>query len=53
MLHIGYLIILDGQSMKKVSFGNFALLSNRGRKAAEASCALDPSGAPPQETQIP
>ena len=23
MLHIGYLIILDGQSIKKISFGKF------------------------------
>ena len=23
MLHMGYLIILDGQSIKKISFGNF------------------------------
>ena len=23
MLYIGYLIILDGQSIKKISFGNF------------------------------
>ena len=27
MLYIGYLIILDGQSIKKTSFGNFHFLA--------------------------
>ena len=34
MLYIGYLIILDCQSIKKIIFGNFHFLSCRGRKTA-------------------
>ena len=34
MLYIGYLIILDGQSMKKNQFRKFPFLSYRGRKTA-------------------
>ena len=34
MLYIRYLIILDGQSIKKISFGKFPFLSCRGRKTA-------------------
>ena len=53
MLYIGYLIILDGQSIKKISFGKFPFLSCCGGKTASAGCALDPLGAtPPPNTQI-
>ena len=48
MLCIGYLIILDGQSIKKISFGKFPFLSCQGWKTASAGCALDPFGDPPQ-----
>ena len=47
MLYIGYLIILDGQSIKKNQFQKVPFLSCRGRKTAEASYALGPLGALP------
>ena len=50
MLYIGYLIILDGQKIKKISFGKFPFLSCRGWKIASAGCALDPLGGPPPKT---
>ena len=34
MLYIRYLIILDGQSIKNISFGKFPFLSCRGAKTA-------------------
>ena len=52
MLYIGYLIILDGQSIKKNQFRKFPFLSCCGGKSASAGCALDPLGAPPPHTQI-
>ena len=47
MLYIGYLIILDGQSIIKMSFGKFAFLSFRGAKTALAGCAPNPLEPPP------
>ena len=32
MLRMGYLIILDGQSIKKISFGNFHFCAAEARK---------------------
>ena len=49
MLYTGYLIILDGQSIQKISFGKFPFLSCRGWKTAQAGCALDPLGGPPPQ----
>ena len=47
MLYIGYLIILNGHNIKKISFGNFdfGLLSTE--NCITRLCALDPLGAPP------
>ena len=52
MLHIGYLIILDGQSIKKISFGKFPFLSCRGlpENCISRLCALDPLVPPPPHT---
>ena len=47
MLYIGYLITLDGQNIKIISFGKFPFLTCRGWKIAPADCALDPLGPPP------
>ena len=52
MLYIGYLIILDGQSIKKNQFRKVPFLSCRGGKTAKAGCALHPLGDPPPNTQI-
>ena len=51
MLYIGYLIILDCQSIKKKQFQKFPILSRRGRKIAQAGCAPAPLGAPPPPPQ--
>ena len=38
MLYIGYLIILDGQSIKKISFENSHFLAPEAGKLHEAAC---------------
>ena len=50
MLYIGYLIIVDGQSIKKISFENFHFSAAEGEKLHQAGYALDPLGAPPPPT---
>ena len=44
MLYIGYLIILDCQSIKKIGFGKFHFSA---AEAIKLGCALDPLGPPP------
>ena len=51
MLYIGYLIILDGQKIKKNQFRKFPFLRCRGWKTAQAGCAPVPLEAPPPNTQ--
>ena len=50
MLYIGYLIILDGQSIKKISFGNFYFVLPRPENCISRLCALDPLVPPPPPT---
>ena len=52
MLHIGYLIILDGQSIKKISFRKISIFElPRPENCVSRLCALDPL-VPPRHTQI-
>ena len=53
MLHMRYLIILDGQSIKKISFGKFSIFElPRPENCVSRLCALDPLVPPPPHTQI-
>ena len=48
MLYIGYVIILDGQSIKKISFGHFSIFElPRPENCISWLCALDPLVPPP------
>ena len=55
MLYIGYLIILDGQSMTEISFGNFHFCPAEARKlhkqAVRQTPWEPPSAPPPPNTQ--
>ena len=50
MLHIGYLIILDCQSIKKISFEIFPFLSCRGWKTTKQVVPRPPWEPPPTPT---
>ena len=47
MLYIGYLIILDGQSIKKIRSGNSIFELPRRENCISRLCALDPLVPPP------
>ena len=47
MLYIGYLIILDGQSIKKSSFGNFHFSAAKAKKLQEQVVPYTPWETPP------
>ena len=47
MLYIGYLIILDGQSMKKISFGNFHFSATEAGKLHKQVVCPRPLAPPP------
>ena len=47
MLYIRYLIILDGQSMKKISFGNFHFSAAEAGKLRKQVVCPRPLGYPP------
>ena len=52
MLYIGYLIILDGQSIKKISFRNFHFSVTEACKLHKQAVCPRPLGTPPRHTQI-
>ena len=53
MLYIGYLIILDGQSIKKMSFGNFHFGAAEAGKLHKQVVPYTPwEPLPPPNTQI-
>ena len=53
MLYIGYLIILDGQSIKNISFGNFHFELLRLENCISTLCTNPPPPPPPgPNTQI-
>ena len=53
MLYMGYLIILDGQNIKRICFGKFHFWLPRPEKYISRLCALDPLVPPPPITHTP
>ena len=53
MLYIGYLIILDGQNIRKISFGNFPFLSCQGWKTKAGKLHEQVVPQPPWEPPPP
>ena len=51
MVYIGYLIILDGKNIKKISFGNFHFELPRLVNYISRLCPR-PLGTPPPNTQM-
>ena len=41
MLYIGYLIILDGQNIRKISFGNFQFSAAKAGKLYKQLCIFE------------